>query len=120
MREIKFRAWQYSIKEMVNIQKMSFRTGAIMPYGWNIEYTKGLSGPMQYAGQNDINGNEVYEGDIVNQKSVLIGSPDIDFTGEVKFIDGSWCIDNGKDAVHLFNESCELKILGNKYEGLKD
>lgn len=73
--------------------------------------------PLQYTEQNDINGNEIYESHLVHQVSVLIGSPDIDFTGEVKFYDGSWWIDNGQDAVLLFNEACENEILGYKFTG---
>lgn len=59
---------------------------------------------------NDVNGYRIYEGNIVYQRSVLIGSPDIDFEGEVKFYDGSWWIDDGKSAIYLFNESCENRI----------
>lgn len=59
---------------------------------------------------NDVDGDSICEGNIVYQKSVLIGSPDIDFEGEVKFYDGSWWIDDGKSAIYLFNESCENRI----------
>lgn len=65
----------------------------------------------EYSEQNDINGDEIYEGMIVHQISVLIGSSDIGFIGEVKVYDGSWWIDNGKDAVLLFDEACENTIV---------
>lgn len=61
---------------------------------------------------NDVDGDRIYEGMIVHQKSVLVGSPNIDFTGEVKFYDGVWFIDNfiKQEAVPLFNETCEVKV----------
>lgn len=60
---------------------------------------------------NDVDGDPIYEDMRVHQKSVLVGSPDIDFTGYVKMLDGTWCIDNGKEAISLFNECCETTII---------
>ena len=65
----------------------------------------------QYTEIKDINDKEIYEKMTVHQYSVLIGSPEIDFVGEVKFYDGTWYIDNGTDSVELFNEACENKIV---------
>lgn len=60
---------------------------------------------------NDIDGDSIFEGMTVNQKSAVLGDEDIDFTGEVKFYDGSWWIDNGNDAILLCNEIRENKII---------
>lgn len=60
----------------------------------------------------DINGNNIFEGDLVNQKSVLIGdNENIDFTGCVKFDEGRWGIDNGEETIPLWSEHRENKIL---------
>lgn len=60
----------------------------------------------------DIDGNEIWEGDSVNQKSVLIGDEeDIDFSGYVKFYEGRWWIDNSIDAIPLWSETRENRIL---------
>lgn len=69
----------------------------------------------QYTEQNDIKGDEIYEGMSVHQVSVLAGSPDIDFVGYAKFYDGSWCIDSGLDSISLFNENCQNEIVEDSY-----
>ena len=65
----------------------------------------------RYTELNDINGDDICEGMTVHQVSVLTGSEEIDFTGEIKFYDGTWYIDNGSDAKPLFSESCENTII---------
>lgn len=68
----------------------------------------------QLTDSKDIDGNDIYENDLVNQKSVLIGDDEnVDFTGYVKFLEGSWAIDNGKDAIPLWSEHRENRILRN-------
>ena len=104
MREIKFRAWHKNNKSMCQNATTDLLDRDYLEF-------------MQFAEQNDINRNEIYEGDIIHQVVVLPGSPNIDFTGEVKFYDGSWWVDNGKEAILLFNEACENEIIGNKFQG---
>jgi hypothetical protein len=106
-REIKFRAWHK------NINYMCQNVETDLLYKDYLEF-------MQYTELNDVYGDNIYEGDIIHQKSVVIGSVDINFTGEVKFYNGSWWIDSGDNVVYLFNVNCENKIIGNKFEGLKD
>jgi YopX protein. len=65
----------------------------------------------QSTGINDIDGDTIFEGMTVNQKSSVLGDEDVDFTGEVKFYDGCFWIDNGKDAILLCNEIRENKII---------
>lgn len=60
----------------------------------------------------DVNGDGIWEGNLVNQKSVLVGdNENIDFTGYVKFSEGRWVIDNGKNAISLWSEHRENKII---------
>lgn len=105
-REIKFRAWHKNTNHMCQDVKTDLLDRDYLVF-------------MQYTELNDINGDNIYEGDIVYQKSVKIGSESINFTGEVKFYDGSWWIDNEINAVYLFGKNCENKIIGNKFEGLR-
>lgn len=76
----------------------------------DLEVINGTIG--QYTEQNDIDGNEIYEGMIVNQKSVLVGdNENIDFTGYVRLLEGCWLIDNGKNVIPLWSEHRENKII---------
>ncbi|KEI92644.1 YopX family protein [Clostridium botulinum] len=66
----------------------------------------------QMTDSNDIDGNPIWEGDLVTQKSVLIGdNENIDFTGYVKFSEGQWLIDNAETAIPLWSEHRENKII---------
>lgn len=117
MRQLKFNLLDTKKNEIVNYLNCSVDINGegIQSFDKNgvIEGTENNKHliPLQYTEQNDINGEEIYEGMKVHQVSVLVGSPDIDFTGEVKFYDGSWWIDDGFEAVYLFNETCENTII---------
>lgn len=106
-REIKFRAWHKYAKYMCQNANTDFLDRDYLEF-------------LQYTELNDINDNNIYEGDILWQKSVVKDSIDINFIGEVKFYNGSWWIDNGKNSVYLFNKSCENRIIGNKFEGINN
>lgn len=65
----------------------------------------------QCTGINDMDGECIWEGMAVNQKSVSPGDKDIDFTGTVTFNEGCWWIESLNDAVRLFSEDRENKII---------
>ncbi|URZ15307.1 YopX family protein [Clostridium felsineum] len=71
--------------------------------------------PLEYTGIKDDKGYEICEGDIVLKTSMLVSNVK-PFKGKVEFSEGSWWIDNGKDAIKLFTECDELEKLGNIYQ----
>ena len=90
---------KYYINSAIDIENPKF-----------VEVTKLSVG--QITDSVDTDGNDIYEGDLVNQKAVLIGdNKNVNFTGYVRFIEGHWVIDNGKNSIPLWSEHRENKII---------
>ncbi|MFT5872799.1 MAG: hypothetical protein ACI8WT_001736 [Clostridium sp.] len=110
MREIKFRAKSKYTKDFIYGDLLQLENNVkIINKDGDYEIIPESVG--QYTEQNDINGNEIYEGMDVFQVNILGATEDRDFIGEVKFYDGTWWIDSGTDAVKLFSETCENTII---------
>ena len=125
MRDIKFRAWDKITKKMCVVWDIGFK-------GWdspdetinyvNIEIenegtVKRLPNEVEvseFTGLNDKNGNDIYEGDIVNCQYML-GKVK---TKEVIFFKGAFCATHIKNPAIgvLLGSHQEIEIIGNIHE----
>lgn len=129
MRDIKFRAWDIDRKRMRDIMDIKwFDNGNIRVNATESDknyepllYMKEYNGMelkefelMQYTGIKDINGTEIYEGDIVQRDSMAPGGRD--FLGVVKYDEGCFLLEKGTYSIFLYSQIDELIVAGNKYE----
>lgn len=70
--------------------------------------------------RDEINGKEIYEGDIV-EKEIMEPFEESKFIGVVQMIEGCWCVVNDKKllAKNLWDETDVNSVIGNIYDNPK-
>lgn len=127
MREIKFRAWHKKLQKILEIDSIEmdiYKAGKISTLTgydkdtWinniNIEDIELL----EYTGIKDVDGVEIYEGDIVEKEFMEPWLDDSKLIGVVEMIEGCWCVVNDKKKVakNLWSETDVNRVIGNVYE----
>lgn len=118
-REIKFRAWDKTRKQMKLVDRVQYSSSkwfieeVRVSDGSNLEYLKsGEVELMQYTGLNDENGKEIYEGDILRRQNKWGGRLNgheykiVRWNDEPSFL--GWNIARGK--------GMNWEVVGNIYE----
>jgi uncharacterized phage protein (TIGR01671 family) len=135
MKETKFRAWDKNNKKMVTVDHLSFfkvpsNNGTCCGSCW-YEYISDSGGTypdnfeiMQYTGNKDVNGKEIYEGDIlkINRDDDSMESG----LTTVRFVEGAFIVEDDFGdyditsigwAIQQWNNSGDTcEVIGNIYE----
>ncbi len=128
MREIKFRAWDISSKEMLESPwgyGDGMEDGVMYINGWFKRSMIDTANPiviMQFTGLHDKNGKEIYEGDIVHYKYLPgEGFWNSDFVGKIIWMATGFAFDSEKQFAWLVSlpgalNSLLFEVIGNIYE----
>ncbi len=110
MREIKFRAWDKNEKILLPPRTIKRMLEAAVNCDV-IDIDDAIL--MQYTGLKDMNGKEIYEGDIVNFHNGMVG--EVVFTTELepRAIIG-FKVNGGRLEIEHYGKT--LDVIGNKYE----
>ena len=106
------RMWNKKEKRMYDVCGFDLITGEIWDYENGFDIKDCIL--MQSIGLTDINGKEIFEGDVIKAtyvNNIGVEVEAIKVLGVVYFNYGAYCVDG-----YYFKELNNLEVIGNKYE----
>ena len=119
MREIKFRAWSSGRKEMAKVESIHFKGNAVYLISKYLRLVANLDETelMQFTGQKDMNGKEVFEEDILkleNRDFGIVQYNNLNCNYYIQLINYHFNV--AIDFKKVFSYQSKVEIIGNKYE----
>ena len=119
MREIKFRAWSSVRKEMAEVEIIHFKGNAVYLISKYLRLVANLDETelMQFTGQKDMNGKEVFEEDILkleNRDFGIVQYNNLNCNYYIQLINYHFNV--AIDFKKVFSYQSKVEIIGNKYE----
>lgn len=119
MREIKFRAWSSVRKEMAEVEIIHFKGNAVYLISKYLRLVANLDETelMQFTGQKDMNGKEVFEEDILkleNGDFGIVQYNNLNCNYYIQLINYHFNV--AIDFKKVFSYQSKVEIIGNKYE----
>lgn len=119
MREIKFRAWSSGRKEMTEVESIHFKGNAVYLISKHLRLVANLDETelMQFTGQKDMNGKEVFEEDILkleNRDFGIVQYNNLNCNYYIQLINYHFNV--AIDFKKVFSYQSKVEIIGNKYE----
>lgn len=131
VRDIRFRVWDKNQEKMIDVKYLEYDNTAVNQFkgrgcltslsfrvGIGEESYRNISDVaiMQYTGLKDMNGKEIYEGDIVNFKNFYFsGDKEFWATGVVEFDNASYMIKGRYSDAYRWKDYT-VEVVGNIYE----
>lgn len=103
MREVKYRVWDIAKEKMIQLEILNCPNVT-----YQFAYTNGIL--MQYTGIKDMNGKEVYEGDILKIHRDRV------YPQVVEFSEGMYHTDEFALFELIRNKERTFEVIGNVYE----